>query len=306
MRNNLYLHFKKKEGRIYGRYWKTLFGGQVVGFWSWGLKRNNLPEFISHVSTSTSLSRANFGEGFESESSQLQEGCRRVAVEKAMHVLGGKCQEKSSPFTFHLSMPIYHVAYKYTCVHIHITYILIFMAICLHALSSTLERKATRTVAGSKLLYQVTYHKRRRWTSFQGAKVRLRLASFYHSTPSWKQKEISKKSIFLKGDRIERFGNNMSTLCEVFLQPRFILFYSAALIHHCLMTPMPRKKRQRWGARKLNLSPVAYKLLPLKNFKAENMYIDQNIDASELSALHPPTGVQCCWWPSDGTTKMQM
>lgn len=74
----------------------------------------------------------------------------------------------------------------------------------------------------------------------------LQLASFYRSTPSSKQKEISKKSIFLKGDRIERFGNNMSTLCEVFLQPRFTI-YSAALIHHCPMTPLPRKKDNAGG-----------------------------------------------------------
>lgn len=134
-----YLH-QKKRGKDPWKILENTFWGQVVGFWSWGSK-DNLPEFISHVSTSTSLSRANFGGEFESESSQLREGCRRVAVEKAMHVLGGKCQEKSSPFTFHLSMPIYHVAYKYTCVHIHITYILIFMAICLHPLFSTLEKK---------------------------------------------------------------------------------------------------------------------------------------------------------------------
>ena len=44
-----------------------------------------------------------------------------MAVKKALHVLGGKCQETSSPFTFHLGMPryiyiyIYHMAHKYTC-----------------------------------------------------------------------------------------------------------------------------------------------------------------------------------------------
>ena len=189
-----------------------------------GIKKNNLPEFISHVSTSTSLSRANFGEGFESESSQLQEGCRRVAVEKAMHVLGGKCQEKSSSVTFHLSMPVYHVAYKiYMCTHSY--YIHLDFHGNMFACPFFHTRKERRP---ERLQVQSCFTRSRIINEGGEPQVQqivrlLQLSSFYHSTPSWKQKEISKKSIFLKGDRIERFGNNMSTLCEVFLQPRFTI-----------------------------------------------------------------------------------